>query len=69
MSLLEDKNAVYLFTAYGVFIGGMLIYTLFLWWRRRSLEREATLLEEVEREQRNADAKATRRVASGKPSN
>ncbi len=69
MSLLEDKNAVYLFTAYGVFIGGMLTYALFLWWRRRSLEREAALLEEIEREQRSTDVKAPRQVASGRQTN
>ncbi len=50
MSLLEDRNAVYLFTAYGVFIGGMVVYALSLWWRKRQLDRDAELLDEIERE-------------------
>ncbi|MCS6773001.1 MAG: hypothetical protein RMM31_01890 [Anaerolineae bacterium] len=51
MSLLEDRNAIYLFTAYGVFLGGMISYALFLWLRRRALDRESEALDEIEREQ------------------
>lgn len=51
MSLLEDRNAIYLFTAYGVFLGGMISYALFLWLRRRALDRESEMLDEIEREQ------------------
>ncbi|MCS7087759.1 MAG: hypothetical protein NZL91_03565 [Thermoflexales bacterium] len=64
MNLLADKNAVYLFTAYGVFIGALTIYALFLWLRHRALDREAMVLDEVEREQRGADAKASRMQSS-----
>lgn len=58
MSLLEDKNAVYLFTAYGVFLGGLCVYLASLWLRRRNLDRDEELLqqiEEEEREKRNSD--------------
>ncbi len=51
MSLLEDRNAIYLFTAYGVFLGGMIVYALSLWWRKRQLDRDAALLDELEREE------------------
>jgi hypothetical protein len=50
MDLLQDKNAVYLFTAYGVFIGGISIYVLTLWLRRRSLDREEEEIRRVEEE-------------------
>lgn len=51
MDLLQDKNAVYLFTAYGVFLGGLGVYALSLWLRKRKLdrdEREITAAEEFE---------------------
>ncbi|MFN3706455.1 MAG: hypothetical protein ACK4WM_10740 [Thermoflexales bacterium] len=51
MSLLEDRNAIYLFTAYGVFLGGMIVYALSLWWRKRQLDRDVALLDELEREE------------------
>jgi heme exporter protein D len=51
MSLLEDKNAVYLFTAYGVILGAMAIYLAVLWLRRRNLERDDALLRQIEEEE------------------
>lgn len=53
MSLLEDKNAVYLFTAYGVFLGGLAVYLVSLWLRQRNLERDEELLQQIEEEERN----------------
>ncbi len=55
MSLLEDKNAVYLFTAYGVFLGGLAIYLASLWLRRRSLERDEEVLRQIEEEERRKE--------------
>ncbi|BCX05170.1 MAG: hypothetical protein KatS3mg053_3108 [Candidatus Roseilinea sp.] len=52
MSLLEDKNAVYLFTAYGVFLGGLAVYLASLWLRRRNLDRDEELLRQIEEEER-----------------
>lgn len=52
MSLLEDKNAVYLFTAYGVFLGGLAVYLASLWLRRRNLDRDEELLQQIEEEER-----------------
>ncbi|GIV85183.1 MAG: hypothetical protein KatS3mg052_2190 [Candidatus Roseilinea sp.] len=52
MTLLEDKNAVYLFTAYGVFLGGLAVYCVSLWLRRRNLDRDEALLHQVEEEER-----------------
>jgi heme exporter protein D len=51
MSLLEDKNAVYLFTAYGVVLGAMAVYLVSLWLRRRNLERDDALLRQIEEEE------------------
>jgi len=52
MSLLDDKNAVYLFTAYGVFIGGMLTYVVSLWLRQRGLDRDEQAITQIEQEER-----------------
>lgn len=52
MNLLEDKNAVYLFTAYGVFLGGLAVYLVSLWHRRRNLDRDEALLRQIEEEER-----------------
>jgi uncharacterized membrane protein YedE/YeeE len=51
MSLLEDKNAVYLFTAYGVILGAMAVYLAALWLRRRNLDRDDELLRQIEEEE------------------
>jgi hypothetical protein len=48
MDLLQDKNAVYLFTAYGVFLGGLGVYALSLWLRRRRLDRDEREIIEAE---------------------
>jgi hypothetical protein len=53
MNLLEDKNAVYLFTAYGVFLGGLAIYFASLWLRSRNLERDEQILQQIEEEERH----------------
>jgi hypothetical protein len=50
MDLLQDKNAVYLFTAYGVFIGGITIYVMALWLRRRALDRDEAQIRQAEDE-------------------
>ena len=52
MSLLEDKNAIYLFTAYGVFLGGMLTYVISLWLRRRALDRDEQAIALIEQEEK-----------------
>lgn len=51
MTLLEDKNAVYLFTAYGVFLGGLTIYFIALWLRGRNLDRDEEMLRQFEEEE------------------
>jgi hypothetical protein len=51
MSLLEDKNAIYLFTAYGVFLGGIAAYVISLRLRRRRLDREEEQIARVEKEE------------------
>jgi hypothetical protein len=51
MSLLEDRNAVYLFTAYGVILGALTVYLVALWLRRRNLDREDAILRQIEEEQ------------------
>ncbi len=48
MNLFEDKNAVYLFTAYGVFLGGIITYAVSLWLRRRKLDRDERDIEQFE---------------------
>lgn len=48
MDLLQDKNAIYLFTAYGVFLGGLAVYALSLWLRRRKLDRDEQQIIEAE---------------------
>jgi hypothetical protein len=39
--MLNDNNAIYLITAYVVFIGGMLLYLLSLKLRLRNVQRDA----------------------------
>lgn len=51
MTLLQDKNAIYLFTAYGVFLGGIAIYLISLWLRRRNLERDEDIVRQIEEEE------------------
>jgi heme exporter protein D len=50
MSLLEDRNAVYLFTAYGVILGALTVYLVALWLRRRNLDRDDAILRQIEEE-------------------
>lgn len=51
MNLLQDKNAVYLLAAYGVFLGGMTLYFVSLVLRRRALDRDEQIIEQMEREE------------------
>lgn len=51
MNLLQDNNAVYLFAAYGVFLGGMTVYFVSLVLRRRTLDRDEQIIEQVEQEE------------------
>jgi hypothetical protein len=51
MDLFQDKNAIYLFTAYGVFLGGIAVYVIFLRLRRRSLERDEHEVAQAEEEE------------------
>ncbi len=51
MNVLQDKNAVYLLAAYGVFLGGMTLYFISLVLRRRALDRDEQIIEQVEREE------------------
>jgi hypothetical protein len=50
--LLQDKNAIYLFTAYGVFLGGMAVFLISLWLRNRNLTRDEQMLEQIEEEEK-----------------
>jgi heme exporter protein D len=43
-----DKNAPYLFTAYGVFLGGMLVYVASLLRKRKTIAREKAMLDALE---------------------
>lgn len=52
LELLTDKNAIFLFTAYGMFIGAMATYVLSLIVRNRAAEREEVVLQEIEIEKR-----------------
>ncbi len=49
--ILQDKNAVYLMTAYAVFIGGLLLYIASLIIRKRNLDRDEALVEQIEAEE------------------
>ncbi len=48
--LVVDKNAPYLFVAYGVFLGALLVYFLSLRLRRRSLEQDEQIVAQIEQE-------------------
>jgi len=50
IEIITDKNAPYLLTAYAVFLGGLLLYFVSLRMRRRSLERDRSVIEQIERE-------------------
>ncbi len=52
MNVLEDNNAIYLLTAYGVFLGGLSIYFISLVLRRRALDRDEQIIQQVEQEER-----------------
>jgi hypothetical protein len=53
MNLLQDNNAGYLFTAYGVFLGALTVYFVSLFLRRRALDRDEQIIEQVEQEEKN----------------
>ena len=52
MNLLQNNNAIYLFTAYGVFLGGLSLYFITLVLRRRALDRDEQIIEQVEQEEK-----------------
>jgi hypothetical protein len=45
--MFAEKNAIYLIAGYVVFLGGILIYLLTLVIRRRNLQRDEELLEQI----------------------
>jgi hypothetical protein len=58
--MFAENNSVYLVTAYGVFLGAMLVYGLSLVLRRASARREAKLIQQA-REAAAAEAKESDR--------
>jgi hypothetical protein len=52
LDILTDKNAAFLLTAYGVFLGALLTYLISLNVRNRAAEREEMVLQEIEVEKR-----------------
>jgi hypothetical protein len=48
--ILFDKNAPYLLAAYAVFLGGLLLYSLSLRLRRRSLDRDEEVIKQIDEE-------------------
>ena len=51
LEIFQDKNAGYLIAAYIVFIGGLLIYLVSLAIRKRNLDRDEALVEQIEAEE------------------
>ena len=49
--MFSENNAVYLISAYGVFLGAMAVYGIVLVLRRAAAAREARLLDEAEQTQ------------------
>ena len=47
LEILQDKNAGYLMAAYAVFIGGLSLYLISLVIRKRNLERDEALVEQI----------------------
>ena len=45
--MFAEKNSIYLIAGYAVFLGGILIYFLTLLIRKRNLQRDAELLEQI----------------------
>jgi hypothetical protein len=59
--ILFDKNAPYLFGAYGVFLGSLLLYFVSLGLRRRSMEQDEEIVTQIERDsQQNANSSKNR---------
>jgi preprotein translocase subunit Sec63 len=58
--IVADKNAPYLFVAYGVFLGALLVYFLSLGLRRRSMEQDEQIVDQIEKENAKSDQEATR---------
>ena len=50
LEILQDKNAPYLITAYGVFLGGIAFYLISLVLRRRGLDQDEATLAQIEAE-------------------
>ena len=51
LEIFQDKNAGYLIAAYIVFIGGLSIYLVSLAIRKRNLDRDEALVEQIEAEE------------------
>jgi hypothetical protein len=49
--ILFDKNAAFLFTAYGVFLGALAVYLLSIKFRNAALDREETIVHQIEQDQ------------------
>ncbi|HEY3288721.1 MAG TPA: hypothetical protein VGK87_01200 [Anaerolineae bacterium] len=60
--MFTEKNSIYLIAGYVVFLGGMAIYLLSLYLRRRNVRRDEALLTQITeqmREEQTDSAKAT----------
>ena len=55
--MLNEPNAVYLVTAYGVFLGAILTYGIVLWIRARAAKRELRALDEHEAQFKHQETK------------
>lgn len=60
IEIFTDKNAPYLIAAYVVFLGGLLLYSISLRLRRRGLEQERAVIEQIEQESGRGDEVAAR---------
>lgn len=56
LEIFQDKNAGYLIAAYIVFIGGLLLYLVSLAIRKRNLDRDESLVEQIEAEEQTPPA-------------
>ncbi len=54
--MLQGPNLIYLFVAYGVFLGGITLYVLSLVLRQRNLRRDEDMLNQIEEQVREQEA-------------
>lgn len=59
IEIFTDKNAPYLIAAYVVFLGGLLLYFVSLRTRRRNLDHDRQVLDQIEAEATNEAAAKT----------